>query len=96
MRMETCIRTSLGLNAHPVVTGEEREAEGELVVHVERLGHRRLRCGECGLKAQRVAPTRRPERRWRDLAMREPLVEVVSAPSSVWCHRCGLRVERLP
>jgi ribosomal protein L34E len=61
--METFIRKSLGLKAHTVVTVEEREAEGALVVHVERLDSRRLRCGECGLEAQRVAPTRRVRRR---------------------------------
>ncbi len=96
MRMETFIRKSLRLKAHTVVKAEEREAEGELVVHIERLGHRRLRCGECGLEASRVAPIRRPERRWRDLTMREHLVELVYAPYRVWCPRCGLRVERVP
>lgn len=94
--METFIRKSLGLKAHTVVKVEERAGEAELVVHIERLGHRRLRCGACGLKAQRVAPTRRPARRWRDLAMREHLVEIVYAPYRVWCQHCGLRVERIP
>lgn len=94
--METFIRKSLGLKAHTVTKVEEREAAGELVVYIDRLGQRRLRCGECGLEAARVAPTRRPERRWRDLAMREHIVELVYAPSRVWCPRCGLRVERVP
>jgi len=94
--METFIRKSLGLKAHTVVKVEEREAEQELVVYVERLGQRRLRCGECGLEAKQVAPSRRPARRWRDLAMREHLVELVYAPYRVWCQRCGLRVERIP
>jgi transposase len=96
MRMETFIRKSLRLKAHTVVKVEEREGEGVLVVYIERLGSRRLRCGECGLQTQRVAPTRRPARRWRDLAMREHLVELVYAPFRVWCSRCGLRVERVP
>lgn len=96
MRMETFIRKSLGLKAHTVMKVEEQEAEGVLVVHVERLGHRRLRCGECGREAKRVAPTRRPERRWRDLAMREHVVWLVYAPYRVWCQQCGLRVERIP
>lgn len=43
-----------------------------------------------------MARTRRPARRWRDLAMREHLVELVYAPYRVWCRRCGLRVERIP
>lgn len=96
MRMETFIRKSLGLKAHTVVKVEEREGEGALVVHVERLGYRRLRCGACGLEAPRVAPTRRPERQWRDLAMREHRVWLVYAPYRVWCEQCGLRVERIP
>jgi len=96
MRMETFIRKALGLKAHTVVKVEEDDAAGELIVRVERLGYRRLRCGECGLEAPAVAPTRRPERRWRDLAMREHLVQLAYAPYRVWCRRCGLRVERLP
>jgi hypothetical protein len=62
MRMDTFIRRWLGLKAHTVVKVEEREAEGEreLLVYVERLGQRHLRCGVCGLQAKRMAPTRRP------------------------------------
>lgn len=96
MRMETFIRKSLKLKAHRVARVEEREAEQTLVVHVERLRQRRLRCGECGRTASRVAPTRRPERRWRDLAMRDHVVELRYAPYRVWCPHCGLRVERIP
>ena len=96
MRMETFIRKALRLKAHTVVKVEEDEAAGALIVHLDRLGHRRLRCGVCGLEAKRVAPTRRPPRRWRDLAMREHLVELVYAPYRVWCQRCGLRVEHVP
>lgn len=96
MRMETFIRKSLRLKAHMVTEIQEREAEQSLVVHVERLGQRRLRCGACGRTASRVAPTRRPARRWRDLAMREHVVELVYAPYRVWCAHCGLRVERIP
>lgn len=96
MRMETFIRKSLGLKAHMVTQVEEREAGGELVVQIDRLGQRRLRCGACGQEATRVALTRRPARRWRDLAMRAHLVELVYAPHRVWCSHCGLRVERIP
>jgi transposase len=96
MRMETYIRKALRLKAHTVVHVEEDEVAGQLVVHLDRLGHRRLRCGECGQEVPRAAPTRRPPRRWRDLAMREHVVEFVYAPCRVWCRRCGLRVERVP
>jgi transposase len=96
MRMETFIRRALELKAHRVVRVEADEAERELVVHIDRLGQRRLRCGACGLTARRVATTRRPERRWQDLAMRDYTVWLVYAPSRVWCPPCGLRVERIP
>jgi len=96
MRMETFIRKSLGLKAHTVVKVELREADEVLVVQVERLGHRRLRCGACGREARQVAPTRRPERRWHDLAMRTHQVWLVYAPYRVWCRQCGLRVEQIP
>ena len=64
-------RKALGLKAHTVVRVETQDAEGELVVQIERLGQHRLRCGDCGLRAPRVPPTRRPERRWHDRAMRD-------------------------
>jgi transposase len=96
MRMETFIRKTLRLKAHRVVKIEEDEAAGELTVYLDRIGERRLCCGVCGRWAPRVAGTRRPPRRWRDLAMREHLVELVYAPHRVWCVRCGLRVERVP
>ena len=94
--METFIRKSLGLKAHTVVTVTEDEAARRVAVHVERVGQRRLRCGECGRAARAVASLRRPVRRWRDLAMREHTVEVVYAPYRVWCPRCGWRVEGVP
>jgi hypothetical protein len=84
MRMETFIRRALELKVHRVVRVEADEAERELVVHIDRLGQRRLRCGACGLTARRVATTRRPERRWQDLAMRDYTVWLVYAPSRVW------------
>ena len=38
MRMETLIRKAWGLKAHTVVRVEARDAEGELVVPIERWG----------------------------------------------------------
>jgi transposase len=96
MRMETFIRRALGLKAHRVIKIEEDETAPTLVVHLDRLRFRPLRCGECGHETPQVAPTRRPARRWRDLALREHLVELVYPPCRVWCARCGLRVERVP
>jgi len=92
--METFIRKALGLKAHHVVKVDETPTE--LMVYVERLGARRLRCGACGGEAPRTAPRPRPPRRWRDLGMREHHVVLVYAPYRVWCRRCGLRVEQVP
>ena len=96
MRMETFIGKALGLKAHRVVKIEEDEAAGNLLVYLDRREHRRLSCGECGRGTVRIAPTRRPERRWRDLAVREYIVELVYAPCRVRCPHCGLRIERVP
>ncbi len=95
MRLETFIRKSLGMKAH-CVTQVEALPDGGVVAHIDRLPGRRLCCGECGRPAQQVAPTRRPERRWRDLALREQPLWLVYAPHRVWCPQCGLRVERIP
>jgi transposase len=96
MRMDTFIRRGLRLKAHRVVKIEEDETTQTLVIYLDRRERRRLCCGKCGRAAPRVAPTRRPVRRWRDLALREHTVELVYAPCRVWCVRCGLRVERVP
>ena len=96
MRMESFIRRALGLKAHCVIRVEEDEAAQRVVVHLDRREHRRLQCGECGRGTSRVMGTRRPARRWRDLALREHVVELVYAPCRVRCVRCGVRVERVP
>ena len=96
MRMESFIRRALGLKAHRVVQVEEDETAKQLVIHVDRREHRRLQCGECGRAVRPIVPTRRPLRRWRDLALREHTVELVYAPCRVRCPHCGLRVERVP
>jgi len=94
MRLETFIRKSLGMKAHTVVQVEE-QPDG-VVAHVDRLPGRRLACGECGRPVPKVATTRRPERRWQDLALRDQPFWLVYAPHRVWCPTCGLRVERVP
>ena len=95
MRLETFIRKSLGMKAHTVLKTEELP-EGGLAAHVDRLPGRRLACGECGCPVAKVAETRRPARRWRDLALRDQPLWLVYAPHRVWCPQCGLRVERVP
>jgi transposase len=95
MRLETCIRKSLRMKAH-FVTQVEALPDGGWVAHIDRLPGRRLCCGACGRPAAKVAPTRRPERRWRDLALRDQPLWLVYAPHRVWCPTCGRRVERIP
>lgn len=93
--METFIRKWLGLKAHTVVKLEELP-DGHLVVHIDRLGTRRLQCGACGRPTAKVAATRRPVQRWRDLTLRDHRLWLSYAPYRVWCPRCGLRVEQMP
>ncbi len=93
MRMETFIKNQLGMKAH-WVTKVEATTQG-VVAWVERLGQRRLRCGECGRPVRRVL-RRDPPRRWRHLPLGAEPCELVYRPRRVWCWRCGVRVEQVP
>ncbi len=95
MRLETCIRKSLGWKAHTGVKREERP-DGSLAAPVDGLPCRRLQCGEGGAPAATVAKPRRPARRWRDLGLRERVLGLLYAPHRVYGPTCGLRVERIP
>ena len=70
MRLATFIRKSLRMKTHTVTQVEELP-DGSIVGHVDRLPGRHFCCGESGRPAKKVAATRRPARRWRDLALRE-------------------------
>ncbi len=50
MRMEAFVRKALRLKAHRVAQVEADEGAGELTVHLDRLGERRLRCGYAGFR----------------------------------------------
>jgi len=93
MRIETYIRKSLGMKAHWVT--EVVETEQGILARVDRLGNRRLRCGQCGLEVKKTRG-RLKERRWRDLSIRDQAFWIVYQPFRVFCPRCGLRVERVP
>lgn len=93
MRMETFIRKQLGMKAH-WVTRVEETTEG-IVAWVERLGQRRLRCGECGRPARQVL-RRDPPRRWRHLPLGSTPCELLYRPHRVRCVHCGVRVEQVP
>src|SRR5204863_8954221 len=66
--IETFIRKQLGLKAHTVTKVEETDEF--MLVHIDRLGKRLLRCGVCRQRCLEVHDIRR-EREWRDLSMRE-------------------------
>ena len=68
MLIETFIRKQLRLKAHTVTKVEE---SGEcMLVHIDRLGKRLLRCGVCRQRCLEVRDIRE-EREWRDLSMPE-------------------------
>ncbi len=66
--IETFIRKQLRLKAHTVTQVEETDEA--MIVHIDRLGGRLLRCGLCGLRCRQVHSIRK-EREWRDLSMRK-------------------------
>jgi transposase len=91
--IETFIRKQLRLKAHTVTRVEEREEE--MIVSIDRLGHRLLRCGVCRHRCRQVHSLRE-EREWRDLAMRKLPLKLRYRPRRVECPRCGVRVEDFP
>jgi len=93
MRVETFLRRQLGLTAHTVTKVEETEKF--LIVHIDRLGSRLLRCGVCRQRCRKVHSMRRT-REWRDLSMRKQPLKLRYRPRRVKCPRCGVRVEDFP
>src|SRR5271167_3601115 len=91
--IETFIRKQLRLKAHTVTHVEE--TNDSMVVYIDRLGGRLLRCGVCRHRCREVHSAR-PEREWRDLAMRKLPLKLRYCPRRVDCPRCGVRVEDFP
>src|SRR5216683_3232706 len=91
--VETFIRKQLGLKAH-TVTKVEQTAEF-MIIHIDRLGDRLLRCGLCRQRCREVHSVRK-EREWRDLSMRNLPLKLRYRPRRVQCPRCGVRVEDFP
>ena len=93
MLIETFIRKQLQLKAHTVTKVEE--SDGCMLVHIDRLGTRLLRCGVCRQRCREVHSVR-PQREWRDLSMRTMPLRLCYCPRRVECPRCGVRVEAFP
>jgi len=69
--------------------------EDSVVVCIDRLGQRLLRCSVCHRRCQKVHGLGR-QREWRDLAFRDLPLRWRYRPRRVDCPRCGVRVEDLP
>ena len=93
MLIETFIRKQLRLKAHTVTKVEETDEC--MLVHIDRLGKRLLRCGVCRQRCLEVHDMRK-EREWRDLSMRKLPLKLRYRPRRVECPRCGVRVEDFP
>ncbi len=93
MLVETFLRKQLALKAHTVTKVEETDRF--MIVHIERLGRRLLRCGVCRQRCRKVHGVRKA-REWRDLSMRKLPLKLRYRPRRVECPRCGLRVEDFP
>jgi transposase len=91
--IETFIRKQLRLKAHTVTRVEETDES--MVVYIDRLGKRLLRCGVCRQRCREVHDIRR-QREWRDLSMRKLPLKLCYSPRRVACPRCGVRVEDFP
>jgi transposase len=91
--IETFIRKQLRLKVHTVTKVEE--TDDCMLVFIDRLGSRLLRCGVCRRRCRKVHDVRR-QREWRDLSMRKLRLKLRYRPRRVECPRCGVRVEDFP
>src|SRR2546428_7228173 len=91
--VETFLRKQLGLKSHTVTKVEETERY--MIVHIDRLGRRLLRCGVCRQRCRKLHSMRK-RREWRDMSMRKLPLKLRYRPRRVECPRCGLRVEDFP
>jgi transposase len=91
--IETFIRKQLRLKAHTVTKVEE--TDDSMLVYIDRLGKRLLRCGVCRQRCLEVHDISK-EREWRDLSMRKLPLKLRYRPRRVECPRCGVRVEDFP
>jgi len=91
--IETFIRKQLGLKAHRVTKVESHE--DSLIIFIDRMGKRLLRCGVCRKRCLGVHSVQK-EREWQDLSMRKSRLILRYGARRVECPRCGVRVEAIP
>ena len=82
----------LGLSDYRVIR-LERQADGRLVVALERRGIRRYVCSGCGRRTGRVRDAK--VRTWDDLPWAEHPVTLRYPLRRLWCRHCGIRTERV-
>lgn len=70
-----------------------READGRLLVELERRGIRRYVCSGCGRRTGRVRDAK--VRTWDDLPWAEHPVTLRYTLRRLWCRHCGIRTERV-
>jgi len=93
VQVETFIRKLLRLKAHRVTVVET--SPEQVVVEIDRLKSRALRCGVCRGRCKKVHQVEEA-RRWRDLSLRNLPMVLCYRPRRVRCPRCGIRVEAVP
>jgi transposase len=91
--IETFIRKQLRLKAHRVTRVETNEES--MIIEINQLGNRQLRCGVCRRPCRRIHSVRK-WREWRDLSMRKLRLILRYQPRRVQCQCCGVRVEDFP
>jgi transposase len=90
---ETFIRKLLHLKAHYVIA--VKPSPEQIVVEIDRLRSRTLRCGVCRGRCRKVHQVEEA-RRWQDLSLRHLPLVLHYRPRRVRCPRCGVRVEAVP
>jgi len=71
----------------------EEEANGRLVIRIERRSVRRYTCSGCGRRTGRVRSTR--DRTWDDLPWAAHHVTLLYRQRRIVCRHCGIRTERI-
>ena len=93
MLLETFIRKQLRLKAHRVTT--VKVGAEQVVVEIDRLRCRALRCGVCRGPCRKVHQVGEA-RNWRDLSLRQLPLVLHYRPRRLRCARCGVHVEAVP